>query len=350
LHAVDVPEFAPAIAKYKEVRCIPEGWDIEKMLAERRAGAGKLLSRPDVSKNHALRALVQLMFDRTLRRVETRDRRGEPMPAYLQVVQVSEVQNAEMWADFLVRREAIKSEIRRAAPAAASPALPPGFLVVDVETQKALSEAEVTAATAHVNVRLPKSSRPGSLMDVTSPITGDVLRLTVPEIASNSPPETDRDVPIQELIAATLPGPPLETIANEAWLFHGTRSLAAESITSNDFRVDLAGSSAGSLYGRGIYLAENCTKADEYSYPDKAGLYTMLVCRTTLGKVLYNDERLPDPRKCEDACLKGDYHSVLGDRKKCRGTFREFCVFDEDQIYPNYVVSYRRVFPPAGSG
>mmetsp|Transcript_90785 Transcript_90785/g.228314 ORF Transcript_90785/g.228314 Transcript_90785/m.228314 type:complete len:314 (-) Transcript_90785:35-976(-) len=313
------------------------------MLAERRAGEAKLISRPDVSGNHALRALVQLMFDRTLRRVETRDRRGEPMPLYLQVVQVAEVQNAEMWADYLVRREAIKGDIRRATPPGAS--LPSGYMLVDAETQKALTEAEVTAASTDVHVRIPSTSSPGSLMDVDNPVTGEVLRLTVPTADLSG-----REVAITELLAASLPGPRLETAANEVWLFHGTKSFAAEAIVSNDFRVDLAGSSAGSLYGRGIYLAENCTKADEYSYPDRGGLYTMLVCRTTLGKVHYNAERLPDPRRCEDACCKGDCHSVLGDRKACRGTFREFCVFDEDQVYPNYVVTYKRILPPREGG
>merc|ERR1712107_255757 len=92
-----------------------------------------------------------------------------------------------------------------------------------------------------------------------------------------------------EPLATSLPGPPLNTAANEVVLFHGTKPIAAERITSEDFRLDLAGSSAGTLYGRGIYLAENCSKADEYSSCDSStGLYTMLLCRTTLGHLLYN--------------------------------------------------------------
>merc|ERR1712094_158231 len=53
-----------------------------------------------------------------------------------------------------------------------------------------------------------------------------------------------------------------------------------------------------------------------------------------------------DPRQCEEACLRGKFHSVLGDRRKCRGTFREFVVFDEDQVYANYILAYTRVDPP----
>ena len=50
---------------------------------------------------------------------------------------------------------------------------------------------------------------------------------------------------------------------NTVWLFHGTSTEAAELITRGDFLVDKAGSNAGTLYGRGIYLAESCSKSDD---------------------------------------------------------------------------------------
>ena len=59
----------------------------------------------------------------------------------------------------------------------------------------------------------------------------------------------------------------LDLAAGERWLFHGTGSAGLEGITDGDFRLDLAGTGAGMLYGRGVYLAESCTKADEYSRP-----------------------------------------------------------------------------------
>merc|ERR1719382_4439 len=59
-----------------------------------------------------------------------------------------------------------------------------------------------------------------------------------------------------------LPG--LDPEVNEVWLFHGTTREAAQGIAENDFRLDLTGSNAGTLYGKGIYLAENATKSDEY--------------------------------------------------------------------------------------
>lgn len=107
--------------------------------------------------------------------------------------------------------------------------------------------------------------------------------------------------------------------------------------------MDLAGSSTGTLYGRGIYLGEHCTKADEYAAADANGLRTMLVCRVTLGRSMLVKTVDTDPRACENACVAGPCSSVLGDRIACRGTFREFVVFDSDLTYAAFVVKYRRV-------
>ncbi|CAD7968348.1 unnamed protein product [Amoebophrya sp. A25] len=38
------------------------------------------------------------------------------------------------------------------------------------------------------------------------------------------------------------------------------------------------------------------------------------------------------------------YHSVLGDREKCRRTFREFVVYDQAQVYPEWILWYERQY------
>ena len=131
---------------------------------------------------------------------------------------------------------------------------------------------------------------------------------------------------------------------NTVWLFHGTNDEAAELITRGDFLVDKAGSNAGTLYGRGIYMAESCSKSDEYSKENADGLRCMLICRAVLGNVLYSDEVAPNVDSLVRQCLHGNYHSLLGDREKCRGTFREFIVYDDDQVYPELVVWYQRLY------
>ena len=77
-----------------------------------------------------------------------------------------------------------------------------------------------------------------------------------------------------------------------------------------DFNINLAGKNAGSLYGRGVYFAENCTKSDEYS--DESSKYgaassnslnPMLICRVLLGRVNYCDDIYPDPQRLVSGCV-----------------------------------------------
>ncbi len=46
----------------------------------------------------------------------------------------------------------------------------------------------------------------------------------------------------------------------------------------------------------------------------------------------------------EEALQTGDYDSVLGDREHAVGTYREFVVFSEDLVYPEYICIYERFY------
>eukprot|EP00405_Crypthecodinium_cohnii_P012985 CAMPEP_0206427164 /NCGR_PEP_ID=MMETSP0324_2-20121206/4861_1 /ASSEMBLY_ACC=CAM_ASM_000836 /TAXON_ID=2866 /ORGANISM="Crypthecodinium cohnii, Strain Seligo" /LENGTH=430 /DNA_ID=CAMNT_0053892359 /DNA_START=39 /DNA_END=1331 /DNA_ORIENTATION=+ len=143
----------------------------------------------------------------------------------------------------------------------------------------------------------------------------------------------------------------LDVGCNELYLFHGTNPSAARAICDNSFQLSKAGSNAGTLYGPGVYFAEASSKADEYAEEDAegifAGLYAMLVCRVVCGNMRYTDEVKPDRDNLMKSIFQHRYkHSVLGDREKCRGTYREFVVFDRNQVYPEFVVIYRRVPRP----
>jgi len=131
---------------------------------------------------------------------------------------------------------------------------------------------------------------------------------------------------------------------NEWYVFHGTNPDAAISICENDFTVSRAGTNTGTLYGKGMYFAESVTKADEYAKPNSSGVYAMLLCRVLGGRVLYNDEVTPDPEKLVQSCIEGNHDSVLGDREKCRNTFKEFILYDSEDVYPEYIVEYRRIY------
>jgi hypothetical protein len=139
---------------------------------------------------------------------------------------------------------------------------------------------------------------------------------------------------------------PRQLDVNEFFLFHGTKPTAASAICDTGFRVDLSGSNRGALYGPGVYCAESSAKADEYAEDDAdgiyKGLYAMLLCRVSLGNVLVNEEVQPDVEEITRQLEAGDKHSILGNREKIRGTYREFVIRNPQQVYPAYAIIYRR--------
>ncbi|CAE7812633.1 Parp14 [Symbiodinium microadriaticum] len=130
--------------------------------------------------------------------------------------------------------------------------------------------------------------------------------------------------------------------SNEAYLLHGSNPTSALSILRTSFKMGLAGRNAGSMFGPGVYLAESSVKADEYAQDDTngsyAGLYAVLFCRAVVGRAL----QVTDPADYGPLVTSGDFESVVGDRERAVGTFREFVFFHEEAIYPEFAVFYRR--------
>jgi len=133
----------------------------------------------------------------------------------------------------------------------------------------------------------------------------------------------------------------LDAKINEWYLWHGTSAAAARAICTSDFTMKLAGTVTGSLYGRGLYLAESITKADEYAKEENS-VFTVLLCRVLGGKVRYTDDKAPDAEQLTKDCTEGDYECIIGDRLKTSGTYREFVIFDTENVYPEYILRYER--------
>jgi hypothetical protein len=163
-------------------------------------------------------------------------------------------------------------------------------------------------------------------------------------IASEMPNVETCDWDVKTVRAGSLlpQGRPVESRLNEHYLWHGTGPAEAKSIAASGFDMEQAGSGRGSLFGRGLYFAESCLKADEYVKPDKEKRYPLILCRVLLGRVHYCDAEDPwELRESLRASCRtgtGSYHSVLGDREKVRQTFREFVVFDSSQAYPEFIL------------
>lgn len=230
--------------------------------------------------------LFQTLFQITYSDVTTRDRVNHcktwKVPRSFKVLGAKRNENSRLWRKYIVRKAELQKEVEL-------------FRTCDGELRKECPPIEI-----YSNVETTKAFQ---------------------DLAS------DADTLDEEI--------------NEWYLFHGTSSSAAENICKTDFKMRLAGSATGTLYGRGAYLAESITKADEYAKDEKS-CFTVMLCRVLGGRVKYTDERTPDPEKLTEACVQGPYDCILGDRKKVSKTYREFIVFDTENIYPEYTIEYQR--------
>ncbi|KAK3577718.1 hypothetical protein CHS0354_002931 [Potamilus streckersoni] len=137
---------------------------------------------------------------------------------------------------------------------------------------------------------------------------------------------------------------------NEYYFFHGTKTDKIGVICENG--LDCRLSSNKSMLGTGVYGAESSTKADQYTDSKKARTpckKKMFLMRMVLGNMFVCTD--PNPHKyrkepCRtcyrDDCTMhtmGSFDSVVGDMGKL---FREFVVYDKNQCYPEYIITYRR--------
>jgi hypothetical protein len=152
---------------------------------------------------------------------------------------------------------------------------------------------------------------------------------------------------------------PLEEKINEAYLWHGTKYENVEHIFSQDFRM---GRKALGFFGKGLYFAESCAKADEYAgehehidgwyceHSDKSVLAgkrvcVMLLCRVVLGQVDV-EEREGSYSQKVGTPKTHTYDSLFGEREFHR---REVIVYHEKAVFPEFAVFYTREYQQATS-
>eukprot|EP00927_Polykrikos_kofoidii_P086962 TRINITY_DN9897_c0_g1_i2.p1 TRINITY_DN9897_c0_g1~~TRINITY_DN9897_c0_g1_i2.p1 ORF type:complete len:539 (+),score=70.13 TRINITY_DN9897_c0_g1_i2:45-1661(+) len=223
---------------------------------------------------------IALLLERTFKGIRTRDRTGQ-VPAALRLVKCHRVENSAMWLRYL-------------------------------------------RAKSRVSLKRADGVRPVNELD-GNPETGHVRTLDLLD------PEYARHLDTAQV--------------NEFYLWHGTTPEGAIGISTNGFRLSLAGSRAGTFFGKGCYFAECSSKCDEYAREGDsilAGVYALLLCRVTCGNMFRITHS--DLSQIDQALKTGEYDSVLGDREASVGTYREFVIFDEELVYPEYVVLYERKY------
>lgn len=138
--------------------------------------------------------------------------------------------------------------------------------------------------------------------------------------------------------------PQLDERTIERWVFHGTKPEGLEGIANASFDMNRAGTGGGLMYGKGIYCAGCCSKADEYTKEDKNGIRGLLLCRANLGKILYSCELKPNVAYLQQEQARQKCHTILGDRWKAAGTYREFVLSSKAQVYPEFIIYYLRMY------
>jgi len=271
--------FDKGMTELKRLKRLPTAWEVTDLVGE--STAERMFKKADVEMP-ALKALFQQIFDDTKAAVWTRDRKGD-IPRNYRVERVIAVMNADNWGQYLSKKD------------------------------------EIVAAC----LKLPDAGKntpwPGyGGQCLTKKLGEEITKLSkLPEMDEN---------------------------ANEIMLFHGTKPESADLIAQNHFDMSFACKTG--LFGAGLYFAESGSKSDEYVKPDKSNHYPIILARVSLGRVNYcsapDPVRDPGRERLEGSCIKGEYHSVLGDRKKAKGTYREFVVYDHYQVYPQFIVWYSR--------
>jgi hypothetical protein len=133
----------------------------------------------------------------------------------------------------------------------------------------------------------------------------------------------------------------LDPDANEVFLFHGTDPKLAKIIAKHGFDERM-GKLSG-LYGGGCYFAENSCKSHQYARnTTAAGEHVILYCRVALGDAFRTSTQLKNRRRAPD---KPDGRGSTFDSVVARGgsqVHREFIVYDRNQVYPEFVIYYKR--------
>eukprot|EP00118_Oscarella_pearsei_P000632 m.5425 g.5425 ORF g.5425 m.5425 type:complete len:590 (+) comp13154_c0_seq2:121-1890(+) len=141
----------------------------------------------------------------------------------------------------------------------------------------------------------------------------------------------------------------------ECSLFHGTKTEYTSSICRQNFDFRLSGQH-GALFGmsswhnvheqldfstfigHGNYFAVTAARAAMYSPPDQDGNRHMFVCKVLVGEYTQGRQGLRRPPLKYSVSQSFDLYDSVCDEVHDPSAF---VVFDNDQAYPDYIITYR---------
>ncbi|XP_077863020.1 protein mono-ADP-ribosyltransferase PARP12-like [Saccoglossus kowalevskii] len=124
----------------------------------------------------------------------------------------------------------------------------------------------------------------------------------------------------------------------ERYLFHGTRREFVDAICQQNFDWRLSGTSSGTVYGKGSYFARDAKYAHYYTRPDTNGIRSMFLARVLVGSYTAGNSALVKPPPKNPINPFGDSYD------SCVNSTSDpsiYIIFDNNQTYPQYVISYK---------
>jgi hypothetical protein len=134
---------------------------------------------------------------------------------------------------------------------------------------------------------------------------------------------------------------------HEYFLFHATKRETVQHILENGFDERVC--KLKGLFGAASYFADSPSKADQYAIADDSGIFCMFVCRVVLGTSLgvmdarMRGERIPPLVPDHESRRYDSVTGVAAAAGSILKRFHEFVVYDGNQVYPELLVSYKRV-------
>lgn len=126
--------------------------------------------------------------------------------------------------------------------------------------------------------------------------------------------------------------------ANEKDLFHGTVPSLLDTICKQNLDFRLAGERVGALLGFGSYFARDAKYSDLYASPDANRNKYMFLVKVLCGKWITGNGTFKRPPPIDPKDSSSDLYDCCVDNVD---NPKIFCVFDQNQYYPSYLIKYK---------
>ena len=126
---------------------------------------------------------------------------------------------------------------------------------------------------------------------------------------------------------------------DERKLFHGTTPDAVEDICKHNFDWRLHGRNT-SVFGEGSYFARDASNSHTFAKEDASGFRHVFVAKVLVGSYTkgHSSYRRPPPKVPSDP--RSNLYDSCVDNQSNPSVF---VVFDTDQLYPEYIITYSTV-------